>query len=137
MKIQSEFFGKEIFGRNAPYDEAAVDDLRQIETDSSIATPISLAELKATLKKVNNRKSPGTNGIPIEMYKHLDDENLLHVLEILNKYSTDDIPGWNDVIVLGGEKSQWGVKQRTGILWRVSRCFHRRQIRNYEQVNYE
>ncbi|MCP4744834.1 MAG: reverse transcriptase family protein, partial [Desulfobacteraceae bacterium] len=100
VKIQSEFFGKEIFGRNAPYNEAAVEDLRQIETDFSIADPISLAELKATLKKAQNRKSPGTNGIPIEMYKHLDDENLLHVLDILNKYSSDpdyDIPDWHDV----------------------------------------
>ena len=33
VKIKSEFFGKEISGRNAPYDKAAVDDLRQIESD--------------------------------------------------------------------------------------------------------
>ena len=61
VKIQSDFFGKEIFGRNTPYDEAAVEDLRQIETDFSIADPISLTELKATLIKAKNRKSPRTN----------------------------------------------------------------------------
>ena len=82
MQIQSNFFGKEIFGRNAPYDKQAVKGLQQLETNDSIADPISLEELKNTLKKAKNRKSPGSNGIPIEMYKHLDDENLTQVLNI-------------------------------------------------------
>ena len=82
VQIQSNFFGKEIFGRNAPYDKQAVKDLQQLETNNSIADPISLEELKNTLKKAKNRKSPGSNGIPIEMYKHLDDENLTQVLNI-------------------------------------------------------
>ena len=59
VKILSEFFGKEFWKRTlekkaavyASYDEAAVDDLRQIDNNLSIVEPISLAELKATLKK--------------------------------------------------------------------------------------
>jgi exonuclease III len=100
VKIQSDFFGKEIFGRNAPFDNEAVENLRQIDTNISIANPISLDELKDALKRAKNRKSPGSNGIPIEMYKLLDDENLISVLDILNKYFTDpdyDIPDWHDV----------------------------------------
>ncbi len=51
VQIQSDFFGKEIFGRNAPYDDDAVNDLKEIETNISMADPISLVELKETLKK--------------------------------------------------------------------------------------
>jgi hypothetical protein len=86
VKIQSDFFGKEIFRRNAPFDNEAVENLRQIDTNISIANPISLDELKFALKRAKNRKSPGSDGIPIEMYKLLDDENLISVLDILNKY---------------------------------------------------
>ena len=54
-----------------------------------MADPISLLELKEALKKSMNRKSPGGNSIPIELYKHLDDENFEHVLRnsksILNR----------------------------------------------------
>ena len=59
-----------------------------------------MVELKETLKKAKNRKSPGGNGIPIEFYKLLNDENLEHVLKILNQYASDpdyDIPDWHDV----------------------------------------
>ena len=59
VKIQSDFFGKEIFGRNAPYDDDAINDLKEIETNTSMADPISLIELKWALKKAKNRKSPG------------------------------------------------------------------------------
>ena len=100
VKIQSDFFGKEIFGRNAPYDDDAINDLKEIETNTSMADPISLIELKWALKKAKNRKSPGGNGIPVELYKLLDNNNLEHVLEILNQYASNpdyDIPDWHDV----------------------------------------
>ena len=101
VKIQSDLFGKEIFGRNTPYDDDAIHDLKEIKTNDSIADPISLEELKEALKKAKNRKSPGGNNIPIELYKQLDDENLEHVLEILKQYSTNpeyDIPDWHNVM---------------------------------------
>ena len=66
-----------------------------LELNTSIADPISLEELKDSLKIAKNRMSPGSNGIPIELYKHLDNENLTKVLNILNCYVQDpnyDIP---------------------------------------------
>ena len=83
------FFEKEIFGRNAPYDKQAVEDLLQLETNYSIADPIFLEELKNTLKKAINRKSPGSNCIPIKINKHLDGGNLTKVLNILNLLTSD------------------------------------------------
>ena len=64
----------------------AIKDLPQLEVN--IADPISLEEQVKT-KKAKNRKSPGSNGIPIELYKHLDNENLTEVLNILNCYAQD------------------------------------------------
>jgi hypothetical protein len=54
--------------------------------------------LKAALKKAKNRKALGPNGIIIEQYKLLDDENLTFILEIINNYVDDpdyDIPAWH------------------------------------------
>ena len=42
VKIQSDFFGKEIFGRNTPYDNDTIKDLKEIETNISMADPILL-----------------------------------------------------------------------------------------------
>ena len=100
VKIQSDFFGKEIFGRNAPYDDEAINDLKDIEVNTSMDDPISLSELIVALRKAKNRKSLGGNGIPIELYKLLDDNNLEHILKILNKYTSNpdyNIPDWHDV----------------------------------------
>ena len=44
-----------------------------------------IIELKIVLKKCNNNKTPGPDGIPIEFYKWLNEESLVHVLQLLNK----------------------------------------------------
>ena len=78
----------------------AINDLKDIEINTSMDDPISLSELRAALRKAKNRKSPGGNGIPIELYKLLDDDNLKHILKILNEYASNpdyDIPDWHDV----------------------------------------
>jgi hypothetical protein len=65
-----------------------------------IANPITLDELKRVLKKAKNRKAPGPNGIIIEHYKLLDDENLTFILEILNNYvylQDYNIEDWHNV----------------------------------------
>ena len=36
------------------------------------------------LKKFKNKKSPGPDGVPVEFFKWLDDENLIYIMEILN-----------------------------------------------------
>ena len=37
------------------------------------------------LKKAKNRKSPGTDGIPVEFYKWLTEQAREYVLDILNE----------------------------------------------------
>jgi len=51
LRIQSEFFGKEIFGRNTPFDKEAINSLKQIDTVNVIANPmITIDELENALK---------------------------------------------------------------------------------------
>jgi len=100
VQIQGEFFSNQIFGRNSSFEPAAINKLRTIPVNTAIAAPITLDELKTALKKAKNRKAPGPNGIIIEQYKLLDDENLTFILEIINNYVDDpnyDIPAWHDV----------------------------------------
>lgn len=100
VKIQSKFFGDEIFGMQALYDQNAIDDLPQHITNISIDKPIDENELNNALKNAKNRKAPGLNGIPIEYYKLLDEENRKLILKILNDYfmnSSYDIPDWHHV----------------------------------------
>jgi len=50
-------FGKDIFVRNAPYNDYVINNLKEIKktTNSSIVNPtISLAEQKEALKKAKN-----------------------------------------------------------------------------------
>jgi hypothetical protein len=48
---------------------------------------VGVGFFKSALKKAKNRKAPGSNGIIIEQYKLLNDENLTFtILEILNNY---------------------------------------------------
>ena len=87
--IQGEFFSQQISSRNSTFNHTAINKLRIIPVNTTIADPITLDELKNALKKANNRKGPGPKGIIIEQYKLLDDENLTFILEIINNYVDD------------------------------------------------
>ena len=58
----------------------AINNLNPVPTNNAIAAPITLDKSKSALKKVKNRKAPGPNGIIIEQYKLLNDENLTFVI---------------------------------------------------------
>ena len=45
---------------------------------------ITIEELKRTIKKFKNNKSPGPDGIPVEFYKWMDEESLELFLYLLN-----------------------------------------------------
>ena len=45
--------------------------------------PICIDELKAALKSININSAPGPDGIPIRIFRHFDEANLLLLLEIL------------------------------------------------------
>ena len=101
VQIQGEFFSNQIFGRNSSFEPAAINKLQTIPVNTAIANPITMVdELKTALKKAKNRKAPGPNGIIIEQYKLLHDENLSFILEIIDNYVDDpeyNIPAWHDV----------------------------------------
>ena len=100
VEIQGKFSSKQICGRNSAFEPTAVNKLRSVPVNDSIADPITMDELKSALKKAKNRKAPGPNGIIIKQYKLMDDNNLTFILEILNNYVEDpdyDIPAWHDV----------------------------------------
>lgn len=100
VQIHANFFGKEIFGRQASYDQRSIDDLPQHFINTSIDNPIDENELNNALKHAKNRKAPGLNGIPVEYYKLLDEDNRKPILKILNAYFLQpsyDIPDWHNV----------------------------------------
>ena len=46
-EIRSDFFGKDIYGRNAPFENEAIDNLKQLDINDSIGEAITIIELKA------------------------------------------------------------------------------------------
>ena len=52
VKFQSDFFGKNVFGRNVPYDNGIINNLKEAETNisTSMVNPILLIELQEMLK---------------------------------------------------------------------------------------
>lgn len=86
VEIQSNFFGKEIFGRQSNFDPNAVESLPQLDKNHSLGSPIQMVELKAALERTKKGKALGPNKIPVELYKYLDDENLFIILDILIKF---------------------------------------------------
>jgi hypothetical protein len=87
--IQGEFFSQQISSRNSTFNHTAINKLRIIPVNTTIADPITLDELKNALKKANNRKGPGPKVIIIQQYNLLDDENLTFFLVIINNYVDD------------------------------------------------
>ena len=52
----------------------------------------SPAELKAALSKIQNRKSPGPDGIPNDLLKQLSSTAESHLLNLINKSWTGKDP---------------------------------------------
>ena len=83
----ADFFEETQWGETKPEnaDENWPND-KLFEAIAKIRTDeFDLEELDKFLKNAKNAKSPGTDGIPMEFYKWLDENGRTEVLKILNK----------------------------------------------------
>ena len=56
-----------------------------IENGTSVETGhITIEEIRLSIRKIKNNRSPGPDGIPVELLKLLDDEGLNIIEDILN-----------------------------------------------------
>ena len=99
-KLQADYHGKEVFGIESSYNTEDLNDITQLPIADWMETPYSLDELQAAITKAKTRKSPGTNGNTVELFKKLDKKSLNVVLDTLNEYCTNpnfDSPDWHTV----------------------------------------
>jgi hypothetical protein len=100
VKTLSEYFKVNVFGRQAPYDDKAIEEMRQRPVAEWLAEPFTLKEFQDALRKAKTRKAPGPNGIRIEQFKKLDEKSQLVVLQTLNEFCTNpnfDSDDWHKV----------------------------------------
>ena len=62
-------------------------DSAYIRPEESYRThPPTLKEIRATIKRLKNRKAPGPDNIPVELLKEMSDNNLEKVEELIAKW---------------------------------------------------
>jgi hypothetical protein len=49
---------------------------------------ITLEELKTVISKFKKRKAPGPDEVPMEVFKEMDDDNLVSILDLLSQWWT-------------------------------------------------
>ena len=72
----ANYFSTNVFSRESPFDRKAVEELTQKPINTLLEAPLRVKEARECLNKAQSRKAPGSNGIPIELYKMLDESNL-------------------------------------------------------------
>ena len=72
---------------------------------------IQLKELTAVMKKLRRERATGPDGIPIEIFKELEEDNMIEVLEILNdRWENEDMPEEMLKAKVGAEKARLKAK---------------------------
>jgi hypothetical protein len=97
---KAKYFGDYVFGIESPFDQDAVDNVSQRETVDSLGDKPTLEEVKRAVKRAKRRKSPGTNGISVELFKNMNDKNLETVHYLLGKYWLEpdfDCDDWHKI----------------------------------------
>jgi hypothetical protein len=101
-EVFKEHFQGEVFGIQSPFSQEAVDNLPQRPVDDFLERDFELTELKHAIKKAQNHKAPGESGIPMEVWKNLDDLCLSYIIDTFNEYylnSDFDSEGWHTVLL--------------------------------------
>ena len=103
IKEIASYFSKNVFSRESPFIREAVDELIQKPIKESLDAPLTVKEVRECLNKAQSRKAPGSNGIRIEQYKLLNDENLSYVIAAMQAYRDDpqfDSKDWHHVALV-------------------------------------
>uniref|UniRef100_A0A1W7RAL1 Endonuclease-reverse transcriptase n=1 Tax=Hadrurus spadix TaxID=141984 RepID=A0A1W7RAL1_9SCOR len=85
-------YGQELYGTDYNNDNSYNKlETRNKEADTFLS--ITLEELKNALRKLNTKKTPGTNGITAELLKPMGDQAQKYLLDLINDiYRTGEIP---------------------------------------------
>ncbi|MGH3053611.1 MAG: hypothetical protein ACRDL7_01375, partial [Gaiellaceae bacterium] len=75
-QVISKHFKDNVFARESTYSSAAVDQIKQRPFNESLAAQPTFDEFKSIVHRLKDRKAPGPNGIPIEAFKAMDNNNL-------------------------------------------------------------
>ena len=69
-----------------------VDHCKNTETDYDLSD-ITITEVKDVIKKFKDRKAPGPDEIPMEVFKEMDDKCIQEILKLINQWwKEEDIP---------------------------------------------
>jgi len=99
-EVNAGYFGKEIFGRESEYEQEAVDNIDQRETRDDLGHCPTFEEFIQALERAKKDKSPGPNGIPIEMYQGLSKIAKRKVYTMISQYWLDpnyEVDDWHKV----------------------------------------
>ncbi|VDM05152.1 unnamed protein product, partial [Schistocephalus solidus] len=69
LKRWAERFKSVLNCSSAIYD-AAIDRLPQVDTNTDLGLPPSLPETVRAMQQISSSKAPGSNAIPLEVYRH-------------------------------------------------------------------
>jgi hypothetical protein len=97
---EAKYFHGYVFGIQSPFDQAAVDNVSQREEDNSLGHKPTLREVIQAIKRAKRRKSPGTNGISVELFQKMNDKNLETVHYLLGRYWLEpdfDCDDWHKI----------------------------------------
>ena len=73
-----------VLNRPSSINEAAIARLPQTDINISLASKISVDEVKKATKKLLNGKAPGTDAIPVEIFKNGGSELTMRLTELFN-----------------------------------------------------
>ena len=73
-----------VLTRPSSINEAAIARLPQTDINISLASKISVDEVKKATKKLPNGKAPGTDAIPVEIFKNGGSELTMRLTELFN-----------------------------------------------------
>ena len=60
----------DLLNRPSQVEDALIDNIEQSEIREDLAEPPTLLELKKAIAELQNSKSPGEDGLPVEIFKH-------------------------------------------------------------------
>ena len=76
-----------------PNQDSDIDQHDNIVFDDDLDCPISMSELKNALLVQNNNKSCGTDGLPVELFKHSFESTSTLLLKLFNRiFETGEYP---------------------------------------------